>query len=199
MDIKNLFQKDKLLTTLAGLFLIIGLGCVLWIVFQNMKRSSIFAEGNFDCVKEKVIVKANDDYMNGVVNKDARAELLSDYYQCNPVKNGDLVYYKFSDQIAPVIRRVHGVPGNRYSLEPITEQKGQWSIQINDEKLVSGGKPYVILSNSVPPLQTYSLSRGGVLKEDEYILLAHVSPAVSDSSNLGLVKKSEIIGKIVVK
>ena len=94
-------------------------------------------------------------------------------------------------------RWVRGLPGDKYTLTENTEKKGRWDILINGEKVKGAGGDYFIESNTVPPLKTYELSRGGVLRPDEYILLSNTPPGLSDSSNLGLVSKKALLGKVV--
>lgn len=183
-----------------GLFTL-GLGCFAYVLIVNlMKTNEKKKIGNVNCVKESLRIFANDDLMTEILKKGQPATLLTHFYKCNPVKKNDLVYFRFSEHIDPVIRIVKGVPGDRYQLVEDKSRKGQWTISINGELILDGsspGQPYLMASNSVPPLKTYELSRGGLLREDEYIVLSTRSPSLSDSTNLGLISKNSFVGKVV--
>jgi hypothetical protein len=201
-DKKLPLNKDKLLNTITiGLF-VLGILCVAYVVISNlMKNRETSRIGNLDCVKETKVVTVQDEHMAGYFEKNASAQVLENFYNCNAVTRGDFAWYRFSPQIDPVIRVVRGVPGDKYTLTEYTEKekKGQWTISINGETVKAGNQDYYIQSNTVPPLKTYELSRGGVLGADEYILLSNVPPGLSDSSNLGLIDKKSLVGKAIKK
>jgi len=194
-------NKDKFLNTVTiGLFAL-GLLCVGYVLISNyLKKKETREVGNLDCVQETRQIQVLDDHMAGVFTKDQMAPAMTNFYNCNNVQRGEYVLFQFSEQIPPVIRVVRGIPGDRYNLTEDTEKKGRWNIAINGEavKTLDGGN-YFIDSNTVPPLKTYELSRGGVLGPDEHILLSLTPPGLSDSSNLGLVKKKNLVGKVVQK
>ncbi len=195
-------NKDKLLNTITiGLFTL-GLLCVAYVVISNvLKNRETKNIGNMDCVKETKIVTVQDEHMSGLFEKNASAQILENFYNCNEVRRGDFAWYRFSPQIDPVIRIVKGLPGDKYMLTEYTdkEKKGKWTISINGETVKNNDQEYYIQSNTVPPLKTYELSRGGVLGPDEYILLSNVPPGLSDSSNLGLIDKKSLAGKALKK
>ncbi len=176
---------------------VIGLMCVLYVVISNfMKKSELAKSGNLDCVKATVLYTVSDEFMKGLYEKDTQVKALENYYNCNLPQKGDIVMYRFTEQIPPVVRFVRGVPGDRYKLTIINKKKGLWSIKVNDEEVKTESGPYLIESNSVPPLKTYEISRRGVLLKDEYLLFGNVSPSISDSSNLGLISAKFLVGKV---
>ena len=197
--IKIPLNKDKWLNTITILMFVVGLLCVGYVLISNyLNKQSVAASGNLNCVKDSVIVATNDEYMSGVIEKGEKIKILTNFYNCNDVRRGDIAWYQFSNQIEPVARTVWGLPGDNYSLTEDSSKKGYWRISINGQEVTTNSEPYYIYSNSVPPLKTYELSRGGVLLADEYILLSNRSPGLSDSSNLGLIHKKELIGKVAI-
>ncbi len=193
-------NKDKLLNTVTISLFVLGALCVLYVILSNyLKKRETAKIGNMDCVKETKLIAVGDEHMEGLFSKGSQVSVLDNFYNCNDVKRGEYALYRFSPQIDPVVRTVQGVPGDRYSLTEDTAQKGSWKISINGEPVKVNGQDYYIQSNTVPPLKTYELSRGGVLGADEYILLSNVPPGLSDSSNLGLINKKDLVGKVKAK
>jgi hypothetical protein len=191
--------KDNLLGNLTVALFVLGLFCVGYVIYvQFSKKASIAKTGNLDCVKKAELQAVSDEFMAGLLEKDAKVKVLENFYNCNAPKVGDLAWYRFSDQIPPVVRFIRGVPGDRYTLKESSDKKGFWTISINNKEVMTSSGPYLIQSSSVPPLKTYELSRNGLLLDDEYILLGNTSPSISDSSNLGLIHKKNLIGKVVL-
>src|SRR5687768_14521532 len=117
MSIKENFKNDKTLTTITYFLLGIGLICLVWVIYSTVKKKMEDKTfGNMSCVKSTVEVKADDEHMDGIIAKDQSVKLLTNYYNCNKVALNELVYFRFSEQIPPVIRWVRGVPGNRYEV-----------------------------------------------------------------------------------
>lgn len=191
-------KKDKTINNITLTLGAFGIACILYVVASNLYKAhqrSLF--GNLDCVKENQSVTVNDDFMASRFKKGEAVTVAINFYNCNEVKRNDLVLFQFSEQIAPVLRIVRGLPGDHYALEPSPDDKQKWGLAINGEKILApDGKPFLLSSESVPPLKTYELSRRGVLMPDEYIILATEPPGLSDSTNLGLIHKASLIGRV---
>jgi hypothetical protein len=189
-------NKDRFLNTIVIALFAIGIACILYVVINSWKISHDQAtEGNMACVKENVIYEVKDEHLYGLFKEGSKLRVLPNFYKCNTVKRGDYVYFSIAEGLAPVVRIVYGLPGDRYEIIQDKTTKGRWSITINSKAIVTNDKPYFIESNTVPPLRTYQLSRNGVLTENEYIILSATPPGLSDSSNLGLVGRERFIGK----
>ncbi len=195
-DEKN--NSTKKLNTLMISLGVLGLVCVLYVVITSIMKARDRAQfGNFDCVTATTKYSVDDEYMASVLHKGETVSALDNFYACNEVKRNDLVLFRFSDQIAPVVRIVRGLPGDKYTVEKSTEAKTKWTLAINGQKVLGpSGKPFLIESNSVPPLRTYELSRNGLLLADEYIVLSTEPPGLSDSTNLGLIHKQALVGRV---
>lgn len=187
--------KDKLLNTITMFLFIVGAGCIVWVLMKNWSTVKSTGEmGNLDCVREKVVETINDPHMEKAIPGGTNMRVFLNYYNCNPVSREDLVWFRFSDSIKPVVRIVKAVPGDRYELQKLDDKK--WSININGQPVEAEGQKYFVESNSVPPLKTYEISRKGVLRENEFILLSSNPPGLTDSSNLGLVKPEKLVGRV---
>jgi Signal peptidase, peptidase S26 len=190
-------SKDKTLNSISLTLGALGIVCVLYVVISTLiKTHERSLYGNLDCVKATSKYVVGDDYMAGIFSKGAELSVLDNYYNCNTPKRDDFVLFRFSDQIAPVVRVVKGLPNDRYKVEPAPEEKGKWILKINDQVVKVNDAPIFMESNFDPPLKTYEISRHGVLMSDEYIVLSAKSPGLSDSTNLGLIHKSALIGRV---
>jgi len=196
----KVIPRDRVLNVVTISLFVVGVISFLYVIMSNYMKNRLIAKmGSFDCVKETTLFSANDDFMNGIVSKGGKVKVFKNFYNCNLPKREDLVLLRFSDQIEPVVRKIMGVPGDKYSVDEIPGKKGAWTITINDKIVKSNEEDFVIKSNTVPPLRTYQISRNGILKSDEYIVLSNTSPSISDSSNLGLFSKKVLAGRVVVE
>jgi hypothetical protein len=193
-------HKDKWLNTISiGLF-VIGLACVGYVLISNfIKKRELANLGNLDCVTATDLARVEDEHMSGVFEKGETLKVLTGFYNCNEAKRGEIAWFRFSEHISPVARFIRGLPGDKYALTENPAKKGQWTLSINGEQVKAGSEIYYLESNTVPPLKTYEISRGGVLRPDEYILLSNKPPGLSDSSNLGLINKKALVGKVIPK
>lgn len=141
----------------------------------------------------------NDELMSGILEKGQSYEVLQNYYSCNPIKKDDLVWYRISPPIEPVVKIVKAVPGDSFKLTRSEEDKEKWFIDVNGSPVKTMGEKYFFISKIVPPLKTYEISRKGKLREKEFILLSNVPPGLSDSSNLGLIQRAKLEGRVIVQ
>lgn len=188
--------KDKLLVALTLFLFVTGLGTISWVLTQGyFKKQELMEVGQLSCVTEERVTVMKDSHMNGLINKNDQFKVLLGFYSCNDVQRHDLVYFRISPPIEPVVRKVYGTPGDQFRIEE-TEIKNQWHLFINDRQVEVEGAPYFIQSRHTPPLRTYEISRKGLLGDNEYIILSNVPPGMSDSSNLGLIKSTSFEGKV---
>ena len=188
--------KDRLLNTITMILFVVGAGCIVWVLMKDWSTVKSASEmGNMDCVREKVVETISDPHMEEAIPGGTNMRVFLNYYNCNSVSREDLVWFRFSDSIKPVVRIVKGVPGDRYELQKLDDKK--WSIKINGQAIkTKTGNDYFVESNSVPPLKTYEISRKGILRDKEFILLSSNPPGLTDSSNLGLVKPEKLAGRV---
>ncbi|MCB0408095.1 MAG: hypothetical protein KDD34_07825 [Bdellovibrionales bacterium] len=190
--------KDKLLTVFTILLLITGLGTISWVLYKSyFFRESLPQLGELRCVEEQKMITMPDDYLAGLIHKGEPLKVYVGYYNCNQVQRGDLVYFRISPPIDPVVKIVYGLPGDKFEVVE-TDIEDQWNIKLNDSLVMSGDKPYFIQSRHTPPLKTYQISRSGILGPGEYIILSNVPPGMSDSSNLGIVRKRAFEGRVFI-
>jgi len=193
-------HKDKLLTILAVTLLGVGISCMGYVLISNyLMRKSFDEIGITECVDKRLKRIMNDKLMSGIIEKGQPYEVLKNYYKCNPIKKDDLVWYRISPPIEPVVKIVKAVPGDIFKLTRAEGDKEKWFIDVNGSPVKAMGKKYYFVSKIVPPLKTYEISRKGKLRESEFILLSNVPPGMSDSSNLGLIQRSKLEGKVIIE
>jgi hypothetical protein len=189
--------KDRLLTIVTTLLFVLGAGSILWVFVKNWNSSRRLQKmGHLECVQERTTVTIDDDHMVPILDKGQSVQVLQNYYQCNRPARGQLVWYRFSPNIPPVVRVLAGIPGDRFEVKKISGHR--WGLKINDVTYQSlSGEDYFIDIGTIPPLHTLEISRGGLLKDNEFIVLSAKPPGLSDSSNLGAVRGAQLAGRVL--
>lgn len=178
------------------LLFLLGVTCVGWVAYQHWATTKKSVQlGDLSCVTNQTVTLLDDPHMEGYLDPRDRVRILKGYYKCNKIERDHLVQFEAAKGVAPVLRIVRGVPGDQYELVEDPEKKGHWLISINNEPVMGSDGRYYIKSNRVPALRTYQIARGGRLRDNEYILFSYTPPGLSDSSNLGLIKPTSILGR----
>lgn len=190
--------KDKLLTAFTAILFLTGVGTIGWVLYSSyFMNKKINTMGQVGCVTDQKMITMQDADLSGLVEKGDVLKVLIGYYNCNDIKDGDLVYFRISPPIEPVVKIVYGLPGDTFEVVE-TDIEAEWHIKINGSLVMAGSSPYFIKSRHTPPLKTYQISRNGILGKDEYIILSNVPPGLSDSSNLGIVKRKAFEGRVFI-
>lgn len=190
--------KDRLLGGLTVFLVGVGVLCIGYVLYQNIsQKNEISKYGNLACVSESYLEKNKDAALDGFISIGKQLKVFKDYYKCNQLERNHAVLFQFSKSIPPVVRIVRGVPGDKYDVVKVEGAEDQWLIKINGQDVPAADGPFFIQSKIIPPLKTYAESRKGVLKDGEFILFSNKAPSISDSSNLGLVRPKEIVGRVI--
>lgn len=175
---------------LAGFFAILGLGLILYPLFFQ-------SSGNLQCVTEEREHQVVGFDLLPKYKQGEKLLVLHNFYSCNPVDKGDFVLFQISANSAARVRRVVGVPGDRFEVVEDTKKKA-WNLKINGKLIPwQNGQPYFFGSDKMPPtLRKNQDYAHGEIPRDNYIVLALVAPGSADSSFTGLVRKEQLIGKV---
>jgi hypothetical protein len=187
-------EKDKTSRTimiLLGLLVLLS----LFIIFKFLYKSSLPKPVQQGCVKETEEVTMGDSLMSGIIEPGEKIQVLMNYYECNPLQRGDVVLYRFSQMVNPVIKIVRAIEGDKFELEK-DEVKSAWNLLVNGDKVMHGEEPYFFGGATKPTISLYEKSRNNVLAKDEAIVLSNVPPGGSDSGIFGLSARIDIIGKV---
>ncbi|HPT40674.1 MAG TPA: signal peptidase I [Candidatus Paceibacterota bacterium] len=147
-------------------------------------------------VKEETY-KIEKSSLSGIVESGDEVKVLLNYYQCNDIKRGDVVLYRADSKSEPIIKIVKGISGDKLGLQG---DEKIWNILINDKILAtSEGKHYEISKKDGEALITHLQESMGNIPPEEYLLLGNVVMESNEEIPFGLVKISDIIGKVVYK
>jgi hypothetical protein len=173
-------KNDKLLNGLLIVFVLGGTICLGLVLVSFLKLNSRLGWfKNAECIKE-VSGKPNI-YLN--------------YYDCNKISRGELVYYEYSKGLEPIVRKVWGLPGDKFNI--ISAGENRWNIEINGGKVKADNGDYWFEFKGLPPLKGYVDLGQVVLEEREYLLFSETSPGDKDSSSLGIVMRGNILGRYI--
>jgi hypothetical protein len=195
--------SDRLLVALTSILFLTGGATIVYVFWgdEAVKLTSEFnfSTGKMDCVGQKVESKQEDEFMTGLVEKGSEMLVLKDYYDCNELKRGDIVSFRVSPPLQPVVKVVRAIGGDKFEIIPDEVSKKRYYIKVNGEYVTDRTGRFTIETPGKPALLTYQNARNGILKEDETMLLSNVSPGKADSASLGLLKSKLIEGKVILK
>ncbi len=146
------------------------------------------------CVTSNLEVMNTGTSLTGVVDDGAKVTLEKGYYNCQPVKRGDIVAYDYGGSDIPIIKIVKGIPRDTFSLE---KEGDYWNLFING-RIVKNSKeePYTLNKDHHRMLALYEKDYGGVIPADAYLILGNLAGGSVDSTRFGLVGKSDFLGRI---
>jgi len=149
------------------------------------------ARDNYIQSVEKV-VRGNS--LSGLIEDGETVKAFLNYYDSNEIERSDIILYSFAGNDVPLIKIIRGIPGDRFSL---SETVNGWHILINDEILKnSKDEPYLINDRGRRMLSLFVESFQGVIPADAYLILGNLVGGGMDSTQFGLVHKTDILGKV---
>lgn len=149
---------------------------------------------DLSCVSraEEKIVRGNS--LAGVIEPGATVTLLFGYYDCNPVKLGDVVAYSYSGNSEPLVKIVKGVSGDAFGVK---QDDGVWRLLINGELVKNAqGELYNLDERAFLLLSLYVVDYNGKIPVDTFLLLGNLPNGSVDSTHFGLVDKTDIVAKV---
>jgi hypothetical protein len=149
------------------------------------------------CGEELKEFTMNDVYLQGIIEKGQKYEVILNYYKCHHIQRDDIVLYSFSQSLEPVIKKVVAVGGDNFDVTK-DDQHHAWNLKVNNLIIRTPGlENYYFGSETPPTLALYIKPRRGVLKQNEVIVLSTVSPGNTDSGILGVASIRDLVGKII--
>jgi hypothetical protein len=151
------------------------------------------------CPGETVDLVMQDTLMDGWIRKDQKIRVITNWYACNPIEKGDLVYYQYSSNFDPVVKVVRAAPGDFFKVAR-DKKFGAWNLIVNGDLLMDEASqaPYYFGAEPNTVLSLYEKANGGVLKDGDVILLSNVPPGGNDSGLYGVANVTDIIGKVEI-
>jgi hypothetical protein len=180
---------------------IVALGALSYFHFRRPESNQVHYSKNKDgiCPGSIKTMTMADDHLRGVLERGEKFKLIENFYDCNPVKRGDLIYYQYSDQLDPVVKIVTGIPGDNFILKPDLQRRA-WNIYINGKPIksvIQREGNYFFGGQTSPTLSLFSKTHQNTIWPDELIALSTYSPGDNDSGIFGMVKLVEVVGKVV--
>lgn len=195
--------SDRILVVLTSILFLTGAGTIGYVFFGEdvikFTNEFNFKVGKTDCVEQRVSLTMDDEFMTGLVDKGSRYLVLKNYYACNSVKRGDIVSFRISAPLQPVVKVIRAVGGDKFEVIPDKENLRRYFLKVNGEFVPDRTGRFILESPGKPALETYQEARSGKLRDDEVLILSNVSPGKSDSASLGLVKSRMIEGKVILQ
>ncbi len=144
-------------------------------------------------------LEMKDGYMKGLIEIGTKYTAIKGWYRCNPVKRGDIVFYRYNSNFPPVPRLVHAIPGDKFKLVQDKKRKA-WNLAINGKVVTNhdGEEPHYFGNETAAPiLSLYEKTMKGVLVPSTYVIFSTVSPGSQDSE-LGVVNSEDFVGRVEV-
>ena len=146
------------------------------------------------CLVRRETRTVRGDSLFGVLKSGTRVEVLFGYYECRPIRRGDVVAYRFGGNQEPLVKIVRGITGDELALR--STGMG-YEIMVNGAPVMtSEGVPYIVGEAGFKLLSLYVRDFEGVIPKDSYLILGNLAGGSRDSSQFGLVSKSDIVGKV---
>lgn len=108
-----------------------------------------------------------------------------------------MVVYSYAGHLAPLLKVVHGVPGDRIELQ---RQTDWWRLIINGKQAHNSlNEPYRLNSHAQKIISLYIHDYKGVIPKDSFLILGNLSDGTLDSTRFGLIHKNDLLGRAVIK
>ncbi len=143
-------------------------------------------------IEENIV---NGNSLSGLIENGEKVLVYYGYYDCREVERSDMVIYGYAGNKEPLIKIIHGIPGDRFELKT---SKNGWNIIINGEILKnSEGLNYNLSGSAYKMLHLYENDYQGIIPRNAYLLLGNLVSGTLDSTRFGLVGKGGILGKAI--
>ena len=176
-----------------GILLLLGIGFLIGFIYKPWTFTGSHISFQCQIKEEEKIVRGNS--LTPIIEQGTTVKILFGYYDCNEIKRGDIVAYRYAGNPDPIIKIVKGLPGDKFELRESDEMN--WNILINGQVLKnSKNEPYLISGNRYKMLSLYEKDYNGIVPDDTYLILGNLVSGSMDSTRFGLIDKSDILGKI---
>lgn len=165
-------------------------GCQLYPEQTEGKVKSILPY-NLSCIEYSDVRTLSGGSLSPTLLSGDQLLFLGGYYECNPVKNGDLVLYRWGGS-KNVAKFVRGLSGDLLAVEQVSAN--QWRLELNGQPLHNSlGNEYILSEKKAALIRLYA----GRLKANEVLLLGDKSDGSHDSTVFGLVNTNQLSGKLI--
>ena len=164
------------------------------IVADNLTPALINKSDVNNCVSEERPVILRGNSLSGFLEPGAELKILVDYYKCHELGREDVIAYNYAGDNVPIVKIVKAIKGDTFHLK----QSGNcWNILINGEITKnSQNLPYCISENGYKMLSLYENDYKNIIPKDAYLILGNLTGGSLDSTQFGLIGKTDILSKV---
>lgn len=150
---------------------------------------------NQECITKTEEMIVRGDSLSGVIESGEIIKTLFGYYDCNNIEHNDIVLYQYSRQAASIVKIIKGIPGDKFELK---QDNDFWNIFINGVALRNAQyEAYAFSEKKSKMLSLYERNYKGVIPENAYLILGNLTSGSKDSTQFGLIGKSDILAKVI--
>jgi signal peptidase S26 family len=189
--------NSKKINLVVSILLVLVLGAAVFLFFPTKKHYATSTDQR--CPGDVYELEMPDGSMDGLLKQNQKFKVTQNWYACNPLERGDLVYYRFSTSNDPIVRVLRAIPGDEF--EVLRDEKyGAWNIKVNSDMVMdkASGEPYYFGAKPTATLSLYEKANKGKLQEGDVIVLSNVPPGSNDSGLFGVANVADIVGKVEV-
>jgi len=180
--------KQKSILLIIVIIVLIGFAFGIIYLWKISQRHSGRGSIDFSCVNiEKHRIKGVS--LSPLLEHGQEVEALMGYYDCNPLKRGEIIILKFKTRKEIFVKKLVAFPGDKLEFQ-------ENNALLNGKILKnSENKPYVFSKRSKKILSIPL--NDGFIPEGRFLVLSETtSPSAFDSRRFGFVEKNHIIGKV---
>lgn len=177
----------KITFIILGLFIVAILAILVYLGSKPTEPK--YAEVDFSCVEiEKHKITGHS--LRSLLEEGTEVEGWTGYYECNPIKKGEVAILKFKTREETFVKKIAGLPGDE--IEFVDNQ-----MKLNGEILKNSAGEIYLFSERSQKLLSIPL-KDGKIPEGRYLVLSEgKGPSAFDSRQYGFVQKEHLKGKVV--
>jgi hypothetical protein len=199
---KNQLPEKYILMIGVTVALALSIGVFFYLKKESPKvdePKEILIGNGQPCPGETLELTAQDTHMDGLLKLNQKFKVIINWYACHEIEKGDLVYYRYTPTLDPVVKVVRATEGDKFQVL-FDKKHGAWNLKVNDEFVMDAvsDTPFYFGARPPSPLSLYEKANRGVLQKGDLILLSNVPPGSNDSGLFGVANIADVIGKVEV-
>lgn len=172
--------------------------CVIGVFFYYREHVGNTTRNADDitCITREYEAFVQGTSLEEIIKPGTAVRVQEGFYNCNPVRRGDMVAYHYAGNAAPVIKIAYGIPGDAWRVS--MSASGTTIILNNKNVATPQGKTFLVTSKRAQMLSMYARDYP-IIPVDTYLLLGTDPQGTLDSSRFGLVHKDDLVGRALTR
>lgn len=151
---------------------------------------------NNSCIIKDTYLKVSGKSLSPIVKEGEKLRTLFGFYDCNPVKTGDIVLYRFGKKIS-YVKIVVAKYNDTFNI--IKNVNGKYNITINDKILTNlNNIPYELAEYKTKMLRLELKQTGGIIPRGKFFIMGNLVEGSYDTTHYGLVNRNNILAKVLI-